>query len=89
MTNIVEGPLCDRLAIDSVCTVMFDRWCDRRGLIQLSYLMHAWPITNSAPMQYKRLSSTLRELTISHSDSLDSEDHRLIQRAIAMAIDLS
>jgi hypothetical protein len=64
--------------IDELCTVMFDRWCDRRELLALVYLLHAWPLVPSSPRPVKTLLASLCELSTFHAEALDDFDRRLI-----------
>lgn len=75
--------------IASLCIVLFDRWCEKRSVVPLAYLMHTWPIVKPTPPLIRRLSSTLRELVIFHADALDAEDHQMVRDVIEMANRLS
>ncbi|SDG43097.1 hypothetical protein [Paraburkholderia phenazinium] len=71
--------------IEDLCIALFDRWCERRCMVPLAYLMHTWPIAGASPQLIDRLTSTLRDLVIYHADTLDAEDRALIGRVIAIA----
>jgi hypothetical protein len=74
-TNVLEE-------IDQLCLLLFDNWCERRSVIPLSYLMHAWPILKGVPLARMRLLNTLQELRQFHPDSLSIEDHQVIELAL-------
>lgn len=63
--------------VNDLCIALFDRWCERRELIPLTYLLHAWPIVPSARPPLKALSATLDELLTFHADALDERDREL------------
>ncbi|AUT66387.1 hypothetical protein C2L65_42545 [Paraburkholderia terrae] len=75
--------------IDSVCMILFDRWCEKRSVLPLAYLMYTWPIVRPTLPLIERLSSTLRDLVIFHFDTLDVEDHQMIRNVIKLAEDVS
>jgi hypothetical protein len=66
--------------IDRLCIRLFDSWCERRSLIPLAYLMHAWPILKAAPLAMTRLLHTLQELQQFHPDWLNEDDHEVIEQ---------
>jgi hypothetical protein len=70
--------------IDRLCVRLFDNWCERRSVIPLSFLMHAWPILRAAPLARTRLLNTLQELQQFHPDSLSAEDHQVIEWVLAI-----
>jgi hypothetical protein len=65
--------------IEEVCQSLFDRWCERRNVVALAYLMHAWPLLVSGPHMVKRLLQSLRELKEHHAESLLGEEHTLLR----------
>ena len=71
--------------IEACCLALFDRWCEKRRVVPLAYLMYAWPIPTPTPPLIRRLSRSLHDLMLSHSDSLDVDECRLIEDAIAIA----
>lgn len=62
--NIVEQ-------VNSICTRLFDTWCETRSLTPLTYLMHCWPMIDSTPNAIRRLGETMRDLRRYHVDQLD------------------
>jgi hypothetical protein len=70
--------------IEACCLALFERWCEQKRVIPLAYLMHAWPIPRPTAPLIKRLSGSLHDLMRWHSDSLDTEERRLIADAIAI-----
>ncbi|ANB75630.1 hypothetical protein P3T22_005001 [Paraburkholderia sp. GAS348] len=71
--------------IEACCLALFDRWCEKRRVVPLAYLMHAWPIPKPTPTLMRHLSRSLHDLMLSYSDSLDVDECRLIEDAIAIA----
>ncbi|TDY21950.1 hypothetical protein B0G81_2190 [Paraburkholderia sp. BL6665CI2N2] len=67
-----------KLEIDDLCMVLFDRWCERRSILPLAYLMHSWPMPTKAFQVIQRLSGTLKELELFHADTLTAEERRLL-----------
>ena len=74
-----------REQVDDVCIELFDRWCERRELTPLVYLLHAWPILPSTPQAVEALLAALRELRISHAEALDDLDQKLIEEIQVLA----
>src|SRR5690242_8517483 len=70
--------------IDRLCIRLFDNWCERRSVIPLSFLMHAWPILGTAPLATTRLLNTLQELQQFHPETLSTEDHQVIELVLAI-----
>jgi hypothetical protein len=70
--------------IDRLCALLFDSWCERRSVIPLAYLMHAWPILKAAPLAMTRLLNTLRELRQFHPDALSEDEHQVIEQVFAI-----
>lgn len=71
--------------MEACCCALFERWCEERRVIPLAYLMHAWPLATPSPAYIRRLSRSLRDLILSHAESLGIDDCRLIEDAIAIA----
>jgi len=74
----------DTNEINQLCLRLFDGWCERRCVIPLAYLMHAWPIPTASPLARIRLQSTLRDLKQSHADSLTQDDHHVVEQLLAI-----
>lgn len=69
------------------CLHLFDRWCERRSVIPLAYLMHAWPIVTAGPLATIRLQSTLQDLRQFHVDSLTQDDLHIIEQVLRIRAD--
>ena len=65
--------------IEEICQTLFDRWCERRNVVALAYLMHAWPLLVGGPHVVKRLLQSLRELKEHHSGLLLREERTLLR----------
>jgi hypothetical protein len=68
-----------RKQLDDLCIALFDRWCERREITPLIYLLHAWPLFPSEPQPLKRLAAVLRDLSMFHMETLDDMDRELIE----------
>lgn len=75
----VSGQLCE---INQACTALFDRWCERRNVIGLTYLMSAWPLLAENSAVVRRLLMCLTELRKYHTDCLFDEELGLVDAAI-------
>lgn len=76
-----------RKQVDDICIVLFDRWCERRELTPLIYLLHAWPFFASTRHPVKTISAALRDLSRFHREVLDNGDRELIANVLALAGD--
>jgi PAS domain S-box-containing protein len=72
--------------LDELCSRLFDRWCERRNVVALAYLMHAWPIVTDEPLPTTRLIETLRDLKAFNRVALADGDEPLIDRVLAIAM---
>jgi hypothetical protein len=72
------GPGCDRSLVDEVCLMLFDRWCERRNVIALGYLMHRWPLPEDSESLTGQLLRSLSELREYHPGALFSEERALL-----------
>ncbi|MEX3937709.1 hypothetical protein AB4Y32_39385 [Paraburkholderia phymatum] len=73
--NVVEQ-------VDSLCLRLFDTWCETGSVTPLAYLLHCWPLTDSAPGALRRLGETIRDLRRHHADPLDAYSfHALCETA--------
>jgi hypothetical protein len=70
--------------VDDLCIVLFDRWCERREITPLIYLLHVWPLVPSKPPSVKRLAAALRDLSMFHTETLDDMDRALIDHVHAI-----
>jgi len=64
--------------INSICTRLFDTWCEQRRTTPLAYLLHCWPLMDSQPASIRRLGNTLSELRRTHLETLDAEAVRAL-----------
>jgi hypothetical protein len=63
--NVVER-------VDSLCLRLFDTWCETRNVTPLAYLLHCWPLTDSAPDALRQVRETMRYLQRHHADQFDA-----------------
>ncbi|MBP0588303.1 hypothetical protein J8I87_00910 [Paraburkholderia sp. LEh10] len=82
-----DGSAHVRKQVDDLCIVLFDRWCERREITPLLYLLHAWPLLPSTPHPVRLVCSALRDLSRFHREALDNEDQELIASVLALADD--
>jgi hypothetical protein len=73
-----------RKQVDDLCIALFDRWCERREITPLIYLLHAWPLFPSNPYPVKRLGAALHDLSTFHAETLDEGDRELIDNIHAL-----
>jgi hypothetical protein len=73
-----------RKQLDDLCIALFDRWCERREITPLIYLLHAWPLFSFNPLPVKRLGAALRDLSTFHTETLDDMDRELIENVHAL-----
>jgi hypothetical protein len=78
---------CLRKEIDELCIALFDRWCERRTITPLTYLLRAWPILPSALHPERAVSRALRDLARFHGEALDDEERELIASVKVLAGD--
>jgi hypothetical protein len=76
---------CSCTEIDSVCMLLFDDWCERRAVLLLTYLMHAWPFVSPSRQAAEHLILTLQDILRYHDDSLTARDHELIARVVGVS----
>jgi hypothetical protein len=74
----------DRNEIDELCRYLFDDWCERRSVVPLSYLMHAWPLVGADPRGCSRLLEALQELLESDPESLTRSELLIIRQMLAI-----
>ncbi|WP_207005673.1 hypothetical protein [Trinickia mobilis] len=86
MTRIFLAQV-DAEEMEQLCLRLFDGWCERRSVIPLAYLMHAWPILTTSRLAGIRLQSALQDLQQFHSSSLTQDDHRIIEQVLAINAD--
>ncbi|MDH6147655.1 MULTISPECIES: hypothetical protein [Paraburkholderia] len=78
---------CLRKEVDDLCIALFDRWCERREITPLIYLLHAWPFLPSPSHPVRVVSRTLHDLSRFHSEALDDNERELITSVKALAGD--
>lgn len=64
--------------VDDLCRALFDHWCERRELIPLAYLLHAWPFLPTTPYPVDALLTGLRHLLVFHGETIDDLGRQLI-----------
>ena len=81
-----KNELSDAAAeIENLCGTLFDRWCEKRSVLPLAYLMNSWPLHAPTQPRIRHLSCGLRDLMDSHLESLDGDDQQLIRAVVAVA----
>lgn len=70
--------------IDDRCLILFDRWCERRCVLPLMYLMHSWPMPTRNLRAVQRLSETLRDLEMFHAETLIAEERLLLSELVEL-----
>ena len=83
--NRLDADFRLRGQVNDLCIELFDRWCERRELTPLVYLLHAWPILPSTPRAIEALLGALRDLRIFHAEALDDLEHQLIDTIQVLA----
>jgi len=68
--------------LERECAELFNRWCERRALTPLCYLLHAWPLTYRSRQQMARLYCTLRELEKSEANDLPGRERSKLTQLI-------
>ncbi|PRX28171.1 hypothetical protein B0G75_112114 [Paraburkholderia sp. BL18I3N2] len=59
--------------VNAMCLRLFDRWCESRSVVPLTYLLRGWPMMDGDPETLRRLGTALRELRRQHlHDSNDA-----------------
>jgi hypothetical protein len=84
MYTEIDGQSDIAARIHRCCLTLFHRWCEKRSVVKLAYLMHGWPLPTSAPPQIARLSSSLLELMRSYPESFDVEDRHMLADVVLM-----
>lgn len=64
--------------VEQLCGALFERWCERRSVIPLTFLMRNWPIVSPSTPHFHSLSLTLEQLANCEEDAIDSDDRKLI-----------
>ncbi|BCG05483.1 hypothetical protein PPGU19_100510 (plasmid) [Paraburkholderia sp. PGU19] len=85
--DVSDGAAHLRKQVDDLCILLFDRWCERREITPLLYLLHAWPLLPSTPHPVRLVCSALRDLSRFHREVLDNEDQELIASILALGGD--
>lgn len=70
---------------NELCIALFDRWCGRRELIPLVYLLHAWPFVPTTGHSVRTLAASLKELSCFHGETLDEFDLQMIAKIHSLA----
>jgi hypothetical protein len=82
MTKYIEIKRLER--IDGICCRLFDRWCERRAVLPLAYLMHSWPFVGKSLPEDSRLAESLGELIRGNEGAISVVEHGLIQELIEL-----
>jgi hypothetical protein len=69
--------------LDDLCQILFDRWCERRALVPLCYLLIAWPFAWGTAADLHRLSDALGELLRDNKNDLSSYELSVIRRIMS------
>lgn len=83
-----SGPASSQIQnwhLDDACTRLFDVFCERRRIVQLAYLLRAWPLTSESGSSISRLLSALHELLRGHAESMEPDETALLVLAITLA----
>jgi hypothetical protein len=86
--NSTSGPASSQiqnLHFDDACTRLFDVFCERRRIVQLAYLLRAWPLTSESSSSISGLLSALHELLRGHAESMETDETALLVLAITLA----
>ena len=74
----------DHLAnLNDLCHALFESFCERRSIVALAYMMHAWPLVNDQPGVYRRLLQTLADLRRWHEAELNDTERFLTARILS------
>jgi hypothetical protein len=66
--------------LQEMCTSLFVSFCERRNILGLAYMMHAWPMPEQTSEGQRRLLLSLGELGKWHrSELIDSEKALIIE----------
>lgn len=68
---------CMRSA-DDHCLTLFDKWCERRAVLPLCYLLNAWPMTSASGSAINRLYALLDELLANECAGLRESERKTI-----------
>lgn len=79
--DVASADACLAL-LESGCKDLFNRWCERRALTPLCYLLHAWPLTGRSRRQMALLYRTLRELQKSEARGLPGRERSKLAQLI-------
>ncbi|WP_321813947.1 MULTISPECIES: hypothetical protein [unclassified Paraburkholderia] len=71
--------------LEQLCAALFERWCERRSVIPLTFLMRNWPIVSPSTPNFHSLSLSLEQLAICEDDALDLDDRKLILQIVWIA----
>ncbi|HEY1999058.1 hypothetical protein [Paraburkholderia sp.] len=74
--------------VSRLCLFLFDSWCERRSIVPLAYLMHAWPVLIMDQSGVGRLVSVLRELQAFHPDALTQDERVAIEDVMSISVEL-
>ncbi|TDN63544.1 hypothetical protein B0G77_7215 [Paraburkholderia sp. BL10I2N1] len=59
--------------INTMCSRLFDLWCERRSIMPLTFLLRGWPLVSSDPEPLRRLGNAIRDLRRQHLHELSAD----------------
>jgi hypothetical protein len=83
MSKIVDELVVDAQIdeLERLCLPLFDRWCERKSVLPLAYLMSAWPI-----ISLSRLLHALRALLQYHPQTLTPDEYQVVAQILRMGV---
>ncbi|WP_342954327.1 hypothetical protein [Paraburkholderia sp. JHI869] len=69
--------------LNDLCHALFESFCERRSIVALAYMMHAWPLVTDQPGVYRRLLQTLADLRRWHEAELNDTEKFLTARILS------
>jgi hypothetical protein len=69
--------------ITALCMQLFDSFCERRSVLPLAYLMHAWPLTEANEKGFRMLRQSLRDLSLWHAAEIEGVECLLIGQILS------
>jgi hypothetical protein len=82
MDEYMRRHMCMAAEVEQLCGALFERWCERRSVIPLTFLMRNWPIVSPSTPNFHSLSLSLVELANCEEDTLDIDDRKMILKIV-------
>ena len=82
MDEYMRRHMCMAAEVERLCCALFERWCERRSVIPLTFLMRNWPIVSPSTPNFHSLSLSLVELANCEEDTLDIDDRKMILKIV-------